>query len=468
MSASLDFDAALALLKSGDVAGSRAAARSLWAYSPEARVAALLALISEREGRRDEAARWLTKAAELDPRNAGIRHQLGTTLAGEGRIEEALAAWRAALALAPDRGATWLALGQALLAKRDDDGYLPGLTALRKAAAFEATHDAATAAFVNGVRPSAADGGPAVESVAAPATGPTTATSPCRGAISIVMCTIDPTRAARAQASYRAALGNTPHEFVVIGRPPSLAAGYAEGLRRADGDVVVFSHDDVEILVDGFGELLRTHLARSDIVGIAGATEVRGPAWAQAGHPYLHGAVGYPIAQRFEAHVYSTQGPLVAGARVLDGVLLAMRKDVAEHIGWDAVAFDAFRRRLLPARRRAGVPARCRVRPGRPASLARRVRRALGDLCEDADAAPRRAQRAGVGADVRIRPQMRVARGPRRVLRRTARGARRARAAGPGRAGHGLRLSADPGARTHERAQLVAGGRLSPERSSPD
>jgi tetratricopeptide (TPR) repeat protein len=341
MSASLDFDAALALLKSGDVAGSSAAARSLWAHSPEVHVAALLALIAERQGRRDEAARWLAQAAELDPRNAGIRHQLGITLAAEGRIEDALAAWRATLALAPDRGATWLALGQALLTKRDDDAYLPGLTALRKAAAFEATHDAATAAFVDGVRPYGADGA-AVGSVAAPATGTTTVTSPVRGALSIVMCTIDPPRAARAQASYRAALGDTPHEFVVLCRPPSLAAGYAEGLRRADGDVVVFSHDDVEILVDGFGERLRAHLARSDIVGIAGATDVRGPAWAQAGHPYLHGAVGYAIEQRFEAHVYSTQGPLVAGVRVLDGVLLAMRGEVAERIGWDHVAFDGF------------------------------------------------------------------------------------------------------------------------------
>jgi tetratricopeptide (TPR) repeat protein len=346
VSAESDFEAALVLLKSGDLAASASAAHALWAQSPQARVAALLALIAERQGRRDEAAQWLTRAAELDPRSAGIRHQLGTTLAAGGNIDDALAAWRTALALAPDRGATWLALGQALLAKRDSDDYLPGLTALRKAAAFEATHDAATAAFVEGVRPSATGDAPAVGPVgaaaAAPATGPSTGEAAGRVALSIVMCTIDPARAARAQASYRAALGDTPHEFVVIGSPSSLAAGYADGLRRATGDVVVFSHDDVEILIDDFGERLRAHLARCDIVGIAGATDVRGPAWAQAGHPYLHGAVGYPAGTGFEAHVYSTLGPLVPGARVLDGVLLAMRREVAERTGWDGVAFDGF------------------------------------------------------------------------------------------------------------------------------
>jgi GT2 family glycosyltransferase len=156
------------------------------------------------------------------------------------------------------------------------------------------------------------------------------------------MCTIDPPRAARAQASYRAALDDTPHEFVVIDSPSSLAAGYAEGLRRANGDIVVFSHDDVEVLIEGFAERLRAHLARTDIVGVAGATDVRGPAWAHAGHPYLHGAVGYATHRGFEAHVYSTQGPLVAGARVLDGVLLATRREVAARVGWDAVAFDGF------------------------------------------------------------------------------------------------------------------------------
>jgi len=335
MPAASDFEHAFAQFRAGELGAATQLAVAAWIKSPDARTATLLALIAEREARLDDASAWLRRASDLDPRNASIAHQLGTTLSALDRHTEAEAAWRRALALAPERGATWLALGQSLLARSDDGAdILAGLTALRKAARFEATHDAAAAAFVDGIRHVPLPG--AMAHVDEADTGRSDKL------LSVVMCTVDRRRAERAVASYAAALAPVAHEIVVVDAPSSLGAGYAEGLRRSRGDVVVFAHDDTEIVVEGFEPRLRAHLGRCDVVGIAGATDVRGPAWAQAGHPFLHGAVGYATGDRFEAHVYSTSGPLVLDAKVLDGVLIAMRRGVASQVGWEASAWAGF------------------------------------------------------------------------------------------------------------------------------
>jgi len=160
--------------------------------------------------------------------------------------------------------------------------------------------------------------------------------------ISIVICSVDDARYSAATRSYALALAGLTHDFVRIADARGLAEGYTRGLARAAGDIVVFSHDDVELLAPDFGQRLLRALAAADVVGIAGADRAGGPAWPHAGHPHLHGCVVYPDGGGYRVSVYSRQVPLAKGIRVLDGVLLAMPRDVAQKIGFDAATCPGF------------------------------------------------------------------------------------------------------------------------------
>jgi hypothetical protein len=159
---------------------------------------------------------------------------------------------------------------------------------------------------------------------------------------SIVVCSVDPTRLASMQASFRAALGEREHEFVVIRDARSLSEGYERGARGARHALLVFSHDDVEIASAGAFDILEHALERHAIVGLAGADRARGPAAAWAGHPHLFGTVAYPAGDRFKATVYSLATGTIANMQVLDGLFFAARRDVALAVGFDAATFDGF------------------------------------------------------------------------------------------------------------------------------
>jgi hypothetical protein len=163
-----------------------------------------------------------------------------------------------------------------------------------------------------------------------------------RQPLSIVVCSNKDARYAEMAASYERALGDWPHEFVRIDDATSLAGGYARGLARATGAVVIFSHDDVELLAADFGPRLARRLAECDLLGIAGATRATGPAWPFAGWPHLHGCVIYPEAGSYRVAVYSRAAPLARGIRVMDGAFLAMKREVALRVGWDADTCDGF------------------------------------------------------------------------------------------------------------------------------
>jgi GT2 family glycosyltransferase len=142
--------------------------------------------------------------------------------------------------------------------------------------------------------------------------------------------------------SYGRALAGWQYEIVRIADAKSLAEGYTRGVTRATGEIVVFTHDDVEILASDFGDRLIRRLDECDILGIAGAMRATGPAWPFAGWPYLHGSVIYPDGGGYRVTAYSRTVPMAHDIRVMDGVFLAMPREIALNIGWDAEACDGF------------------------------------------------------------------------------------------------------------------------------
>jgi hypothetical protein len=162
--------------------------------------------------------------------------------------------------------------------------------------------------------------------------------------VSVIVCSIDPRKFAQVTANYDRLLGGVPHEILGIHDARSLAEAYNRALDRARGELVVFSHDDIEILTPDFAARLQGHLRRYDVVGIAGTTRVVGGGWHFAGHPFDYMLVVSPHPETGKlTMVIGGGGPLVVpDIQALDGVFIAARAAVARELRFDAATFDHF------------------------------------------------------------------------------------------------------------------------------
>ena len=164
---------------------------------------------------------------------------------------------------------------------------------------------------------------------------------PC--AVSVIVCSVDDAKAAQVAALYGRLLAGVRHEIISIRDAVSLAEGYNRGLDRATGDVIVLSHDDIEILASDFATRLLTHLRSYDVVGVVGSVRMTGPTPLWAGHPHLRGWITHHAPDSDEWHVDLLDPRPVAGdVTVLDGVFLAARRAVFASVRFDAETFDGF------------------------------------------------------------------------------------------------------------------------------
>ena len=141
-----------------------------------------------------------------------------------------------------------------------------------------------------------------------------------RPAVSVVMCSVDPAKFAAASASFARAFGGWDHE------------------------IVVFSHDDVEILSADLGGALARAVERADVVGVIGTAKLTGPAWGWAGREPARGRIVQPAreGEGWELLAFGAPCALEAGLEALDGVFLAARRGQAISVGFDEAAFDGF------------------------------------------------------------------------------------------------------------------------------
>lgn len=162
--------------------------------------------------------------------------------------------------------------------------------------------------------------------------------------VSVVICSITPARFEKVCANYRSLLKDVPHEILGIHDARSLCEGYNRGIRRATGDVLVFSHDDIEIASPDFAARLLRRLENHDLIGIAGTSRLVSGNWINGGWPHLHGQVGSEVSKpgSLIVTVYQVAGPTAAGVEALDGVFLAARREVVERVGFDEATFDGW------------------------------------------------------------------------------------------------------------------------------
>jgi hypothetical protein len=160
---------------------------------------------------------------------------------------------------------------------------------------------------------------------------------------SIVFCSINDAKHAATAALYDRLIADIPHELIPIRDARSLAEAYNRGIAASKGDVVVLSHDDVDILAPDFALRLLHHLSRFDVVGVIGATDLSGPTWRWSGHPHLRGWITHHAPHEDHWHAAAVDPRPTAGdMRVLDGVFFAARRSVCEDVVFDEETFDGF------------------------------------------------------------------------------------------------------------------------------
>jgi len=166
-----------------------------------------------------------------------------------------------------------------------------------------------------------------------------------RPRISVVICSIDPRKFERVTASYRQRFAGHALEIVGVHDARSLAEGYNRAATRARGDVLVFSHDDIELGTPDFAPRMLAHLDRYDGIGVAGASRVVGPKWGHAGQRHVHGHVLHAApAGRTGVLLMAAgfQAPVCENIRVIDGVFIAVRRHVWATQRFDADTYDGF------------------------------------------------------------------------------------------------------------------------------
>ncbi|MEP6998554.1 MAG: glycosyltransferase, partial [Betaproteobacteria bacterium] len=132
-------------------------------------------------------------------------------------------------------------------------------------------------------------------------------------------------------------------EIVSIRNARSLAEAYNWAVKRSVADVVVLSHDDVDILAPDFAARLFERLRAFDVVGVAGSTRMDGPAMGWSGHPHLRGWITHRAQGRAAWQVDVLDPRPVAGdIALLDGVLLAGKCETFRAVSFDAATFDGF------------------------------------------------------------------------------------------------------------------------------
>jgi GT2 family glycosyltransferase len=159
--------------------------------------------------------------------------------------------------------------------------------------------------------------------------------------ISFVICSSDNDRLSGLARWIEDAV-SFPHEIVVVRNPTSISVGYNKGLLESKGDCVVFCLDDISILSgELFAIRLLDHLKQFDLVGVAGSTALSAPFWQDSNPSDIAGLLIQNTDEgKFGITVLDIAPERIVPVKVLDGVILAMRREVAEAIGFDEGAFE--------------------------------------------------------------------------------------------------------------------------------
>jgi len=166
--------------------------------------------------------------------------------------------------------------------------------------------------------------------------------------VSVIICSIDPVKYELVCGNLRERFGDSPYEVIGIHDAKSLCEGYNRGIEKSRGDILVFCHDDIEIISPSFSSLLRTHLQTFDVIGCAGTSRLKDSKWMSSGDPYVHGVLAYPAANTWPSDLFhvsvwgGAELTQIKGIQALDGFFIAANRRVVDSVRFDEETFDGF------------------------------------------------------------------------------------------------------------------------------
>jgi len=328
----------------------------------------LLGRIRKRSGRMQEGVDLLARAVIAAPDIAAIHYDLGEAHQLAGNLSAACVSYRNAIAIDPGFAEAHNNLGFACaLQLRDALAEESFRTAARLKPLWgvprfnlglflkkRGLFDAAAAEFRAAWLADPALKSSIIEMVNVLAESVRSSPQPCHvpeastnsmpaASFSVVFCSIDALKRQRAKAMYERLLAGTRYEILAVADAKSLAEAYNRSIAASTGEIVILSHDDIEILAPNFASQIEAHLAAFDAIGVMGGTEMSGPAWCWSRHPHLRGWITHrsPPDEDWEVSVVDPR-PLAGPVAVLDGVFVAARRTVFAKVAFDERTFDGF------------------------------------------------------------------------------------------------------------------------------
>ena len=269
----------------------------------------LLGLVVFASGRVDEAAGLLGRAVELDPVYSRAHNNLGHIARRQGRWETALESHLTAVRLNPlsrEYTRNLLAAAKGLVNIRTDEEMEHALTGGNTGDEEKEDHQPVDRTF------------------------------------SVVTCSINDKNFNRLSDNYRKIIPGDRLEIIRIDNARSLAEGYNRGFKRASGSIVIFCHDDLEIIDGDLARVIVLGLAKFDLVGAAGTTRLVGPGWIGAGWPHIHGLIVHHRPNGYSVDLYGPLQRTIPEIQALDGLFLAGERELFQNLPFDEQNFDHF------------------------------------------------------------------------------------------------------------------------------
>ncbi len=296
-----------------------------------------LGIVLKQLKRYDEAIVVCRRAVELNPRHFQALNNLAAACKLNGDNAAAIGYYRQALAVNPDSADICNNLGAAL---QDEDNDEEALVYLRRAIELKPDLNPAHALVLTLQKRVRADAWLTSQDMAGwEDWGKRHAAAP---KISVIVCSIDEAKLEKVRNNFSERLNGENWELIAIRDARSLCEGYNRGIRQSSGEILIFAHDDIEILSPDFRHKLKCYLNACDVLGVAGTRRLIGPSWVNAGWPWLHGQVVHPDGAAWKICLYGVTTPLQMDIQALDGLFFACRREVAEKIGFDENTFDGF------------------------------------------------------------------------------------------------------------------------------
>ncbi len=166
--------------------------------------------------------------------------------------------------------------------------------------------------------------------------------------ISLIVCSIKDPSWNDHERNIKATIG-VDYEYIRIDNRDNrhcICSAYNEGVSRAQGDILVFVHEDVFFLERGWGPALTDKMLSDSSIGLIGVAGTQylfsdNRYWSAAGVPFTRGRVVQLMDNKEMISIFN-RDKSDADVVAVDGLFFAVRKNLFKKVSFDTETFDNF------------------------------------------------------------------------------------------------------------------------------